>query len=272
MPLPTNATFARASSGAQVSLTSRGGLAEPRPTPRMPPQPSSASSSGPRTSISTFGFARPVRFFASASTPSANIAGSQVVGRRVHPVAGLVHDVRDGLRRVQRRDRVLTPRGVAEDRDVGDARVVRLRLVALERVAAERNPSATARTCSASWAGRASATEAALPMLRAATPAARRTRSRVRASRVADSDDEQLSGLDRATGRHPQHLAGLAAEAHRAEHRLELAAVLRGDVLGSRAGDQVALGRLGDTDHHQVGAGLGGAALAERVRRHDGPC
>ena len=40
---------------------------------------------------------------------------------------------------------------------------------------------------------------------------------------------------------HAQHLAGVAAEAHRAEHRLEPAAVRRGDVLGARAGHEVAL-------------------------------
>ena len=107
-------------------------------------------------------------------------------------------------------------------------------------------------------------------MLRAATPAARRTRSRVRPSRAPRPTTSSWPAVIVAGGRHAQHLAGLAAEAHRGEQRLELAPVRRGDVLRPRGRLQVALGGAGHADHHQVGAGLRRTALAERVRRHEG--
>ena len=49
MPLPTRASLARGRSGSQCSSTSRGGWFEPRLTPRIPPQPSSARSASSST-------------------------------------------------------------------------------------------------------------------------------------------------------------------------------------------------------------------------------
>nr|BFE67650.1 hypothetical protein GCM10020092_009510 [Actinoplanes digitatis] len=70
MPLPTSTTWRVAPGGFQASSTSRGGVAEPPPTARMPPKPSAASCSGPRTVTCT-----PGRVAASATTCPANQAG-----------------------------------------------------------------------------------------------------------------------------------------------------------------------------------------------------
>ena len=58
MPLPTSTTCGRAPAGRQASSTSRGPLAEPPPTARMPPKPSAASSAGladPQPQVRTVG-------------------------------------------------------------------------------------------------------------------------------------------------------------------------------------------------------------------------
>ena len=70
MPLPISTTWVRASAGCQSSSTSRGPLAEPPPTARIPPKPSAASSSGPRTRSRRSG-----RSAAAEATCSANHCG-----------------------------------------------------------------------------------------------------------------------------------------------------------------------------------------------------
>ncbi len=81
MPLPTKATFARASAGAQVSLTSRGGLAEPMPTPRMPAAAEVGELVGAEDLDLHLGLRpRPARSWPSASTPSANSSGVRSFG------------------------------------------------------------------------------------------------------------------------------------------------------------------------------------------------
>ena len=66
---------------------------------------------------------------------------------------------------------------------------------------------------------------------------------------------------------HLGDLAGLAGEADRGQQRRELAAVGRRDALAAGRGAQ-ALGGAHDADHDDVGLGLLGGALAQRVAGH----
>src|SRR3546814_14800271 len=75
-----------APAGDQVSLTRRGGVAEPPPTARMPPQPSAASCSSSQTLISSFGAPLPlVSAACAATTASAKTGGFRsLAGRFTH--------------------------------------------------------------------------------------------------------------------------------------------------------------------------------------------
>lgn len=70
IPLPIRTTCRPAPAGCQDSSTSRGGVAEPPPTARMPPNPSASSRAGSRTVT-----VRPGQPAASATTCFANQAG-----------------------------------------------------------------------------------------------------------------------------------------------------------------------------------------------------
>ena len=89
MPLPTSARCVTALAGAYVSVTRRGGLSEPRPTPRMPPQrllgeallvPDRHLDVGAGVRRDGLG----------------EVGRAQVAGRRVDPVAGGVDRRGDG--------------------------------------------------------------------------------------------------------------------------------------------------------------------------------
>ncbi len=241
-PLPTRATLARGFSGLQVSLTRRGGLAEPRPTPRMPPQPSSVSSSTPRTS--TFGRASLVLLGQRLHSLGEEL-GREVVGGRVHPVPGPVDEGADGLGGLGGRDGVLASRCVAQDGDLRDGAVVGPRLVLLERVVAATEPVGDGTDVLGVVRGQGQRDRrgvAGVPRGDAGCPAYLLERQPVTGS---DADHQQLPGLDGAGGGHAEHLARVAPETHAAEHRLERAPVGRCDVLTTRARLEAALRSCG---------------------------
>ncbi len=76
MPLPTSATEPFGFDGDQVRVTSRGGFAEPWPTPTMPPNPPLTSAFSSSTVTLTLLLAERAR----AVTESANDLGNSWLG------------------------------------------------------------------------------------------------------------------------------------------------------------------------------------------------
>jgi len=76
MPLPTSASEALALAGFQASSTIRGGLADPWPTPTMPPNPPLARAFSSSTRIATFAGDSEARDF----TESAKDCGKSRLG------------------------------------------------------------------------------------------------------------------------------------------------------------------------------------------------
>ena len=126
-----------------------------------------------------------------------------------------------------------------------------------------------AATSSGEPAGRARATDAALGTLRAATPAARRTAVGVTEPSAAAGPrpTSTSSGVLTTPAVGTLTLSpALTGDPERGQQRAQLAAPRLTDLGGLLAQDRALVGGQ-DSHHHGVGAGLGGAGAAERVRR-----
>ena len=180
MPLPTRATRERARRGAQVTRTRRGGWAEPRPTPTMPPKPPFSSASSSRTSTSRPAAARSrarwaktagVRRLGGSSTRSRIrcTASARAVARAVTAAAGAP-----------------SAGGAATTRRLGGAAAPGR---PLQVWAAQAAPSATAVRSDSPAAGRARTASADPARARTARPAARPSTPARPAPRAAASSD-----------------------------------------------------------------------------------
>ena len=254
-------------------MTSRGSLrASPGPTPRMPPHPSSSSSGTPSTSTSTpTGCPRRGRRSWASLRRTRRTSRGKVVGRGVHPVAGHPDELVDRAGVLERGDGVLPPGGVAEDRHVGDLRSRRDRTCRLVKEYEPREEPLGHGRHVLGVDGRQRQGDRG-GVAQVAGGDAGRAAHLVEGEGLArpEPDHQQLAGADRVSGGQAQHLAVVGLEAHRAEQRLEPASVGLGHVLRPGAGDQGTLAGARHPDHDEVRAGLGGTALAQRVRRHEG--